>query len=127
MPNNPFSWGFILMTDASNVQGAILIPAGKADAVVGFEQSEEFEKALKAAGKNVTAVYFENEGHKYSRWQTNIKRARLTEEFLAKHLGGRAGGFDYSDLAARYLDYDVTRSMNAIAACGARVFPSWMK
>ncbi len=92
------------LTHASSVQGAILITAGKGDTVVGFEQSEEFERALKAAGKDVTAVYFEHEGHGYERWQTNIKRARLIEKFLAKHLGGRAGGFDYTDLAANYLN-----------------------
>ncbi len=38
------------------------------------------------------------------RWQTNVKRARLIEDFLAKHLGGRSGGFDYVELAADYLD-----------------------
>jgi dipeptidyl aminopeptidase/acylaminoacyl peptidase len=128
MQNNPHSWGLHLdemkryfgdpdneadleemrerspLTHAGKVEGAILITAGKQDRVVGFEQSEEFERALKAAGKEVTAVYFEKEGHGYQRWQTKVKRARLIEEFLAKHLGGRAGGFDYVELAAHYLN-----------------------
>jgi dipeptidyl aminopeptidase/acylaminoacyl peptidase len=114
MQNNPFSWGLHLdemkryfgdpenktdldemrqrspLTHAANVQGAILITAGKEDPMVGFEQSEEFVRALKAAGKDVTAVYFEKEGHGYNRWQTKLRRARLIEDFLAKHLGGRA-------------------------------------
>jgi dipeptidyl aminopeptidase/acylaminoacyl peptidase len=72
--------------------------------MVGFEQSEEFERALRDAGKNVAAAYFEKEGHGYERWQTNLRRARLIEDFLAKNLGGRAGGFDYTDLAAEYLN-----------------------
>jgi hypothetical protein len=42
------------------------------------------------------------EGHGHERWQ--LRRARLIEDFLAKHLGGRAGGFDYTELAAEYLD-----------------------
>jgi len=128
MQNNPFSWGLHLdevkryfgdpenktdveemryrspLTHVANTQGAILITAGKDDRLVGFEQSEEFERALKAAEKDVTAFYFEKEGHGYERWQTKLKRARLIEEFLAKHLGGRAGGFDYTELAAGYLN-----------------------
>jgi dipeptidyl aminopeptidase/acylaminoacyl peptidase len=110
MQNLPFSWGLHLdevkryfgdpdneadlvkmkecspLTHARDVQGAILITAGKEDRNVGFEQSEEFERALKAAGKDVTAVYFEKEGHGYDRWQTEVQRARLIENFLAKHL-----------------------------------------
>lgn len=128
MQNNPFSWGLHLdemkryfgdpgseaglaemrerspSTHAANVQGAILITAGKQDQIVGFEQSEEFEEALKAAGKDVTAVYFDKEGHGYDRWQTKLRRARLIEDFLAKHLGGRSGGFDYTEIAAEYLN-----------------------
>lgn len=92
------------LTHAGNVQGAILLTAGKEDPVVGFEQTEEFERKLKAAGKDVTAVYFEKEGHGYHRWQTNIRRARLVEDFLARTIGGRSGGFDYVDFAGRYLD-----------------------
>jgi len=127
MQNNPYSWGLHLdemkryfgdpddkaaleemrqrspLTHAANVQGAVLITAGKEDSVVGFEQSEEFERALKAAGKDVSAVYFEREGHGYNRWQTAVKRARLLEAFLAKHLGGRDGGFDYAELLADYV------------------------
>jgi hypothetical protein len=60
--------------------------------------------ARTAVGKDVTAVYFEKEGHGYNRWQTNLRRARIVENFLAKHLGGRPGGFDYTELAAEYLN-----------------------
>jgi dipeptidyl aminopeptidase/acylaminoacyl peptidase len=51
----------------------------------------------------VRAVYFENEGHGYRRWQTKVQRARLIEDFLAEQLGGRSGGFDYSE-RAKYLN-----------------------
>ncbi|PYE39926.1 dipeptidyl aminopeptidase/acylaminoacyl peptidase [Rhizobium sp. PP-WC-2G-219] len=128
MQNNPFSWGLFLdgmnqyfgdpgkpdslqeMTDrspishAQNVTGAILLTAGKEDRIVGFEQSEEFERALKLAGKDVESVYFEKEGHGYRRWQTEVKRARLLEDFLAKKLGGRTGNFDLAEIAANYLN-----------------------
>jgi acetyl esterase/lipase len=128
MQNNPFSWGLHLdefkryfgdpeneahlaemrdrspLTHAGKVTGAILLTAGKDDRTVGFEQSEEFERALRAADKNVTAVYFDKENHGYRRWQTKVQRARLIEDFLAEHLGGRSGGFDYVELAAKYFN-----------------------
>ncbi|MEI3853660.1 MULTISPECIES: alpha/beta hydrolase family protein [unclassified Ensifer] len=128
MQNNPFAWGLSLdrvkryfgdpenaqdlheMVDRSpvshvdKVEGAILLTAGKEDRVVGFEQSEEFERALKAAGKNVKAVYFEKEGHGYRRWQTEVQRARILEDFLARTLGGRTGNYDLAETAAKYLD-----------------------
>lgn len=128
MRNNPFAWGLSPdetqryfgdpeneadletmrmrspQTHVENVRGAILLTAGKRDRIVGFEQTEEFERALKAAGKDVEAVYYEDEGHGYSRWQTEVKRARLIEDFLAERLGGRSGGFDIAEWAAAYLD-----------------------
>lgn len=128
MDNNPFAWGLIKdqmvryfgdpdkpedvagmkaaspITHPERVQGAILLTAGKEDHTVGFEQSEAFAKALKADGKDVSAVYFEKEGHGYTRWQTKVRRARLVEDFLAKELGGRTGNFDIAELAAKYLN-----------------------
>jgi magnesium-transporting ATPase (P-type) len=58
----------------------------------------------KAAGKDVHAVYFEKEGHGYTRWQTDVQRARILEDFLARTLGGRTGNFDLAETAAKYLD-----------------------
>jgi dipeptidyl aminopeptidase/acylaminoacyl peptidase len=91
-------------TGASHVEGAILLTVGELDTIVGVEQTKEFQHALEAAGKDVTAVYFDDEEHGYAYWQTKIERARLIEDFLAEHLGGRSGGFDYAELAAKYID-----------------------
>lgn len=128
MQNNPFAWGLFVdemtryfgnvdneadlktmverspISHADKVEGAILLTAGKDDRVVGFEQSEEFERALRSAGKDVQAVYFEKEGHGYSRWQTEVRHARLVEDFLARTLGGRTGNFDPAEVAAKYLE-----------------------
>ncbi|MEP3637442.1 MAG: hypothetical protein ABJN14_09305 [Paracoccaceae bacterium] len=49
-------------------------------------------------------MIFEDEGHGIDRWQNNIRHARRVEEFLAKHLGGRSGGFDYIEIAVEVLD-----------------------
>ena len=114
MDNNPFSWGLHLdetkryfgdpenekdrgfmkerspVTHAHKAQNPILLIHGKADRTVGFEQTEEFERALLESGKQVSAHYPEKLAHGYSRWQDRVTRARLLEDFLAEHLGGAA-------------------------------------
>ena len=126
MDNNPFAWGLYLdvmkryfgdpeneedrklmrerspITHAANASDPILLMHGKLDRRVGFEQTEEFVRALNAADKNVSVHYFEKEGHGYERWQSRVQRARIIENFLAQHIGGRNGNFDWSELAAEY-------------------------
>lgn len=126
MDNNPFSWGLSLdamrryfgdskleadreimrqnspINHVQTTQGPILLLHGKLDPVVGFEQSEEFERAFLNAGKDVKAYYFEKEGHGYRRWQSRVVRARMIENFLAEHLGGRNGNYDWAETAAEY-------------------------
>lgn len=86
---------------AKSIRGALLITHGKADEVVPVEHAQALTRALRRAGKNVEAVYFNHEGHHYSRWQTRVQTARLSESFLARHLGGRTGGYDYIELLAK--------------------------
>lgn len=40
-------------------------------------------------------------GHGFQRWQDNLIAYRKTEDFLAKCLGGRTGGFDFLELGAK--------------------------
>lgn len=127
MRNNPAAWGLIVeqvqryygdsenaddrrdmvdrspVTHASKVTGSLLLIAGKEDNIVGFEQTEEFERALKASGKDVTALYLEKEGHGVTRWQSQVIRARAIETFLAKKIGGRDGGYSWAETAAKYI------------------------
>ena len=58
---------------------------------------------LEELDKPHEAHYFEKEGHTLTRWQTHVLLMRGIEKFLARHLGGRDGGFDYVELAAEYL------------------------
>lgn len=126
MDNNPFSWGLHLdevkryfgdpespqdravmkerspISHVENAQDPIMLVHGKRDRVVGFEQTEEFERALQKAGKAVSAHYLEKSGHGYHRWQDRVTYARLVEDFLAEHLGGASGGRDWSEIAAKY-------------------------
>lgn len=84
-----------------NTQGAVLMTHGKADAVVPVEQAQAYARDLLASGKDAEVVYFNHEDHCYSRWQTRVQVARLTETFLARRLGGRNGGYDYIELFAK--------------------------
>lgn len=126
MDNNPFGWGLYIdgmkryfgdpedaedrklmkerspIAHISNASDPILMMHGKLDRRVGFEQTEEFVHALRAANKDVSVHYFEKEGHGYARWQSRVQRARKIETFLAEHLGGRNGNFDWSELTAKY-------------------------
>jgi len=94
MDNNPHAWGLHL----DEMKRYFGDPANE----VGFEQSEEFERALLKSGKQVSAHYPEKMVHGYPRWQDRVTRARLLEDFLAEHLGGRTGGRDWAELAAKY-------------------------
>ncbi|WP_165390352.1 S9 family peptidase [Thalassococcus sp. S3] len=128
MRNNPFAWGLSTINmeryfgsldneeDLENMRRysplnriedlsiPVLMVAGKRDRVVGFEQTEEFIRQAEAQGKSVEELIFENEGHGVSRWQSSVRHARVIEEFLAEHLGGRSGGWDISETLADYID-----------------------
>ncbi|MGH1331006.1 MAG: alpha/beta hydrolase family protein [Paracoccaceae bacterium] len=90
--------------NVENVQGAIQLIAGRSDRVVGFEQTEVFAAALEAAGKDVSVKIFDGEGHGLRKWQSKLQYARIAEDFLAEHLGGRSGGWTPFEWAAEYLE-----------------------
>ena len=84
-----------------NIQGAVLMTHGKADSVVPVSQAKAYARALYGSRKDAEIIYFNHEDHCYSRWQTQVQVARLTETFLARRLGGRDGGYDYIELLAK--------------------------
>ena len=92
------------ISHVEKIEVPVLLAHGINDRVVDRAQSEQYERALKKHGKSFEAVYYEKEGHGFRRWQTRILYHRLQEDFLAKHLGGRAGGFDYTEIGAKYLN-----------------------
>ena len=83
------------------IQGSIMITHGRADKSVNFEQVRAYSRALTKAKKDHEMTYFDHDGHGYSRWQTRVHIARLTERFLADQLGGRNGRYDYIQLIAK--------------------------
>jgi dipeptidyl aminopeptidase/acylaminoacyl peptidase len=45
---------------------------------------------MKKAGKEVVYVIYKDEGHGFARPENRLHFFAITEEFLAKHLGGRS-------------------------------------
>ena len=61
----------------------------------------QMAEALRANGKPVELALFDKAGHGFHRWQDNMVAYRKTEDFLARCLGGRTGGFDFFELGAK--------------------------
>ncbi len=81
----------------------VLLIHGTKDRIVVPEDSYHMEKALRLASKQVTSLYLKGEEHGAVKWQSRIKMWRKIEKFLAKHIGGRNGGFDYTEIGAAFL------------------------
>ncbi len=95
---------FSPINQIENLQGPVLLIAGRQDRVVGFEQSERFLQTAQDLGKDVEMLDFDDEGHGNFSWTNKVERARTVEDFLADHLGGRSGGWDLIEAAIPYLD-----------------------
>ena len=67
-----------------------MIGQGKNDPRVKVAQADAMVKALRAAGRDVTYIQYPDEGHGFARPENNLDFFGRVEEFLAKHLGGRA-------------------------------------
>ena len=85
---------------AHAVTKPVLIMHGVNDPRVKLEQSELMVAALRKEGKDVEYHTFNNAGHGGMSWDNNLTMYRKTEDFLAKCLGGRSGGFDFYQLAS---------------------------
>jgi dipeptidyl aminopeptidase/acylaminoacyl peptidase len=90
------------VTRADAVQSPVLIIHAANDARVNQAQADEMVAALRRAGKPVDYLLFPDAGHSGAAWTwgKRLRAYRMTEDFLAKCLGGRGSGFDYYELAA---------------------------
>ena len=86
------------------LQGPILLLGGMRDEITAVQQVKDFEVAALDAGKNIETHYFPNAGHGVNNWRDDLRRARLIEDFLAKHVGGRSGGFEFAERAPKFID-----------------------
>lgn len=67
----------------------LLIGQGANDPRVKQAESEQIVEAMRKAGKPVEYVLYTDEGHGFARPENRLHFYAVTEEFLAKHLGGR--------------------------------------
>jgi dipeptidyl aminopeptidase/acylaminoacyl peptidase len=88
------------VTRADAVRSPVLIIHAANDARVNQAQADEMVTALRRAGKQVDYLLFSDAGHSGAvwTWGKRLRAYRVTEDFLAKCLGGRSGGFDYYEL-----------------------------
>ena len=87
-----------------DLHGPLLVLGGVRDQITAVQQVRDFEKAAQKAGKDAQFHYFSEAGHGVSHWRDHLRRARLLEDFLADHLGGRSGGFELIEMAPAFID-----------------------
>ena len=68
----------------------LLIGQGKNDPRVKVAESDQIVAAMRKNGKPVEYVLYPDEGHGFQRPENRLHFFAVTEQFLAKHLGGRA-------------------------------------
>lgn len=72
---------------ADKIKAPILIIHGRQDEVIDIAHSVEMEKALKSEGKNVETMYFDSEGHGFSKLEHRVQAYQKILDFLSEHLG----------------------------------------
>jgi dipeptidyl aminopeptidase/acylaminoacyl peptidase len=75
---------------AGKIRAPLLIAHGANDPRVKLAESERIVKELRGRGRPVTFVVYPDEGHGFARPENNRDFFGRVEEFLARHLGGRA-------------------------------------
>ena len=81
----------------------VLLIHGTKDRIVVPGDSYRMEKALRRHGKKVTSLYLKGEEHGAAKWQSRIKMWRKIEKYLVRNIGGRDGGFDYTEIGAAFI------------------------
>jgi dipeptidyl aminopeptidase/acylaminoacyl peptidase len=72
------------------ITSPLLIGQGKNDPRVTIANADAMVKSLRQAGRDVTYVVYPDEGHGFARPENNLDFYGRVEEFLARHLRGRA-------------------------------------
>lgn len=77
---------------AGNIKVPVLLAAGGQDQVAPEEHTRKMERALKAAGVPVEALYYPNEGHGFYVESNRNEYYTKLLGFLASHIGGKSAG-----------------------------------
>ena len=82
------TWSPLFNVD--EIRAPLLIVHGANDVRVKASESEQMVAAMRQANKPVEYILYQDEGHRQWRPETRFHFYAKPEEFLAKHLGGRA-------------------------------------
>ena len=74
-----------------SIQSPLLIYHGSKDTIIPTEHTTRVAKSLKTLGKPVTLLIAPDEGHGFSKPESEMAVYRAIEHFLHKHLGGMIG------------------------------------
>lgn len=75
---------------ADQITKPLLIGQGANDPRVKQAESDQIVKAIRDKKKEVQYVVYPDEGHGFARPENRLQFFAIAEEFLAKHMGGRA-------------------------------------
>lgn len=78
------------LTYVDQIQRPLLIVQGANDPRVKISESDQIVEAMESQNLPVTYIVFPDEGHGMDRPENMMAFNAITEEFLAKHLGGHA-------------------------------------
>jgi dipeptidyl aminopeptidase/acylaminoacyl peptidase len=76
---------------ADQIRIPVLLAHGRRDFTVSVEDTEAMETALRAQGKDVRALYFDDDDHYLYREEDRIAYLKALERFLADNLGPGPG------------------------------------
>jgi dipeptidyl aminopeptidase/acylaminoacyl peptidase len=75
---------------AANIRVPLIVGQGANDPRVNIREATQMVEAMRAKGLPVTYVVYTDEGHGFARPDNRLDFYGRVDEFLAKHLGGRA-------------------------------------
>jgi dipeptidyl aminopeptidase/acylaminoacyl peptidase len=78
---------------AERIRAPLLIGQGQNDPRVNVRESDQIVAAMRAHGLPVEYLLYKDEGHGFARPQNRLDFYGRAEQFLARHLGGRAEPF----------------------------------
>ena len=85
-----FLWSRSPLSRAADITVPLIIAQGANDPRVKQAESEQIVAALVAAGIDHQYLLFPDEGHGFAKPENRLRFYAAAEEFLARHLGGRA-------------------------------------
>ncbi len=87
-----FLWSRSPLSAADRIRIPMLIAQGANDPRVKQAESEQIVAALQKAGIDYEYMLFPDEGHGFAKPENRLKFYAAADQFLSKHLGGRADG-----------------------------------